>query len=165
MVNTQDSLLFHMSVSLFLLLLPSCFSRRVRNKKDIVLQGSSCDTQIKSGEEQSSPDFSFIREQEARLMDIPLPLDGEALPAYFLENKDSFPTTSLAYQSSVPRADLLVFYKEEMERFGWKKKSESDLLEVFLYFEKPERFCAISLRPSPTKDEDTIIVILFGALS
>jgi len=162
MVSTRDSLLWLMSVSL--LLLPSCFSRRACNKKDILLQDFPCNTQIKSGEDSSSPDFSFIREQEARLMDIPLPLDAEPLPVYFLENKDVVSTTSLAYKSMVLREDLLTFYQEEMERCGWQKKAESDLLEVFLYFEKPERFCSISLRPSPIASEDIRIVIIFGAL-
>jgi hypothetical protein len=101
----------------------------------------------------------FINQQEAKLMDVPIPLDVVPNPNYF-SDISSGDDILLGYVAITSSDDLVFFYIQEMERLGWKKRSMvTGSVESLLYFEKPERFCSVSLRPAQRK---TTIVIFAG---
>jgi len=100
---------------------------------------------------QSEENVTLIKQQEAKLIDVPIPLDVEPLPDYFSEHVTKGDELSLGYMSPMSRDELILFYTQEMERLGWKKRGLAHTVETLLYFEKPGRFCAISLRPQNTK--------------
>lgn len=102
---------------------------------------------------------AFIKQQEAKLIDVPIPLDVVPNPNYF-SDISSGDDLLLGYIATTSPDDLVFFYIQEMERLGWKNRSMSiGAVESLLYFEKPRRFCSVSLRPAQRK---TVIIIFSG---
>lgn len=93
---------------------------------------------------------------EAHLTDIPLPV--QVVPRILSgSHADS---TGLTFVSAFQLTDLVRFYQFEMERLGWKELHIFSVeSEVLLVFEKPQKFCTVSIRP------DNRVVIFFGTRS
>ncbi len=92
--------------------------------------------------------------QQAHLTDIPLPIQAEVRELHGATHTSS----GLTFVSTFCLADLVRFYELEMERLGWKELHLFSVeSEVLLVFEKPERFCTVSIRP------DNRVVIFFGS--
>ncbi len=89
----------------------------------------------------------FINQQEAKLVDIPIPLYDEWLS---VESSDSNTedNTILGYRSSLSVGVIIDFYVHEMERLGWRQLKLFQGTESLVQFESPERLCSISIRPS-----------------
>ena len=103
------------------------------------------------------------RQQEARLADIPIPLNVEPLSNFFQHDLDA--TTrhaSLGYHTDMSAAQVNNFFKREMERYGWQCMSDVSGPELFASFVKPEKFCAISIRPKSGKRAGSDIIIFAG---
>lgn len=98
---------------------------------------SSKKTKKLSGVEQA-------RQCEARLVDIPVPVATKPCNACI----DATGKKMLAYTSTLPVDDVKRFYIEEMERFGWSQDYAFEGQELLLSFRKPQRHCAISVRPT-----------------
>ncbi|HBR70999.1 TPA: hypothetical protein DIC20_00865 [Candidatus Dependentiae bacterium] len=77
---------------------------------------------------------------EARLSDIPIPLNCRPLSASISE-------TSFAYNTAKTVDELSTYYRAEMERLGWDVTGENNSDESVLIFAKPYRVAVISLRP------------------
>lgn len=94
---------------------------------------------------------------EARLNDIPLPLGVNRLAFYPSET----PTAcTVHYASRASADDLVVFYYEEMERYGWRLQGRYSMPgELLLIFDKPTRLCAISFRIAKRQ---TNLIIMTG---
>ncbi len=93
---------------------------------------------------------------EAHLTDIPLPVqaDVRVLHGSTAEN------TGLTFVSCFELVDIIRFYQLEMERLGWQELHLFNLSpEVLLVFEKPQKFCTVSIRP------DNRVVLFFGTRS
>ena len=88
----------------------------------------------------------FINQQEAKLVDIPIPLYDEWLS---VESNDSNTedNTMLGYRSSLSVDVIIDFYVHEMERLGWQQLKLFQGTESLVQFESPERLCSISIRP------------------
>ncbi|MFC1842099.1 hypothetical protein ACFLYU_00365 [Candidatus Dependentiae bacterium] len=107
-----------------------------------------------------SQDFSeFVRQKEAKLSDIPIPLNSEPLREYFYtllaqENNRIVQAaqtaqTVLGYTNAMNMSNIIMFYTQEMERLGWQSVASFDGFEKLLIFKKPFRFCSISIRSVP----------------
>ena len=94
----------------------------------------------------SSEILAVIAEQEAKLMDVPIPLDARPLVSYFDESDEK--GCSLGYTSDTSQEEVAFFYTQEMERLGWLQTVACETVESILIFEKPGRFCIVSLRPA-----------------
>ncbi len=107
--------------------------------------------------------IDLIRQQEAKLTDIPPPLQARPLTAYCLpaENKEPDSVT-LGYQSTMSVDEIKTFYVQEMERLGWQQMGLFTGRELLLSFEKPERLCTISIRPGAHNKNKTGIFIFSG---
>jgi hypothetical protein len=91
---------------------------------------------------------------EAHLADIPLPIQASV----HMLSGSTATTTGLTFVSTFSLADLVKFYEFEMERLGWRQLHLFSVTsEVLLVFEKPEKFCTVSVRP------DHRVVIFFGS--
>ncbi len=91
---------------------------------------------------------------EAHLTDIPFPIQ---VTAHALSGS-SPDCTGLTFISTFELRDLVKFYQFEMERLGWKELHLFSVeSEVLLVFEKPQKFCTVSIRP------DNRVIIFFGA--
>ncbi|MBY0109914.1 MAG: hypothetical protein K2X90_02270 [Candidatus Babeliaceae bacterium] len=97
-----------------------------------------------------------ILKNEAHLTDIPLPVQ---ITAHSISGSTQ-DSSALTFVSTFELVDLIKFYEFEMERLGWKELHLFSVTsEVLLIFEKPEKFCTVSIRP------DNRVVIFFGTRS
>lgn len=89
-----------------------------------------------------------VRQEEAKLFDVPIPLDVRPLERY-ASSDAAFPSSSfLAYHAHADVSELSEFYITQMARFGWQKITDFCGPETMLIFEKPNRRCCIVLRPA-----------------
>lgn len=80
-----------------------------------------------------------IQECEARLSDIPIPLNCRPI-------SDSISDVSFAYTSQNAVYELVHYYFSEMERLGWDLMGENRFDETVLVFVKPYKIAIVSLR-------------------
>lgn len=139
--------------ALFLLFIAGCIHKPDRYN---VVEKKTQNVSLLSGQE-----IDLIKQQEAKLIDIPIPLNACPVPYYFADVSNRGQELSLAYESTMSSDDLVLFYTQEMERLGWKKAASIHTVETLLYFEKPDRFCVISLRPESEKTAEASILIIF----
>jgi hypothetical protein len=98
-------------------------------------------------------DEQAVLKNEAHLTDIPLPVQ---VTPHTLSGSTAN-STGLTFVSTFELGDLVKFYQFEMERLGWKELHLFSVeSEVLLVFEKPQKFCTVSIRP------DNRVVIFFG---
>jgi hypothetical protein len=91
-------------------------------------------------------DVAYIHQQEAKLTDIPLPLNVEPL---FCEQ--SFDAMLFAYACSMENNEIIAFFQREMERAGWQFHAVFRTFETMIVFTKPGKTSVISLRPAVKK--------------
>lgn len=103
-------------------------------------------------------DTQLVKELEAKLMDIPIPLEVKPINSCFSQDPHE-DSCSLGYCVNSTTEDIEQFYLQEMDRLGWKKTFSIHGFEDLIGFEKPTRFSLISLRPDPKVD--TIRLIIF----
>lgn len=85
-----------------------------------------------------------IRELEARVTDVTIPVVAKANKV----SKDDRGNIVLTYLIPMLKDELVEFYVQEMERYGWHQEQHIDGHEVLLQFKKPSTVCTISLRPT-----------------
>ncbi len=101
-----------------------------------------------------------VRLQEAKMVDIPIPLSAKPLPEYF--DPDN-PIIILGYEdTTLSPAGIEDFYAKEMERLGWEAKEQFIGHESNLRFTNSERSCLISVRFDEEK-QCTCFIISTGA--
>lgn len=81
---------------------------------------------------------------EAKLTDIPIPLGAQ--PTCFFEQEDGA-ASFFAFHSRMSAEDLEQFYLQQMEQMGWQQSRILRGPETLILFERPERFCSVSVRP------------------
>jgi hypothetical protein len=89
--------------------------------------------------------LDVLQEFEAKLSDIPVPLDSKPL----MDQTDiqSTDNVMLCYDNDMDAEAVIEFYEREMERCGWQADAAYKGFEALLNFSKPARFCSISIRP------------------
>ena len=102
--------------------------------------------------------FDFARQQEARLADIPIPLNAKPIPKKFWADTKESAGFMLSYLVNKPLQEIASFYSQEMERFGWDQVVFLGACEYFLSFEKPGRVCSVLLRPAGTDISLTVFI-------
>ena len=107
-------------------------------------------------------EYAYSQEQEAKLLDIPLPLAIEPLKAYAAASEHAVDTVMLGYASTDDTETLMQFYTVEMERLGWQQSGSFDGYEQLLCFTKPSRQCVVSLRPHKGGRHKTQLVLFVG---
>jgi hypothetical protein len=138
-------------LSLFIgsLLLAGCFGR--------------IDKKISQGQQESSADLSLFKAfhgqeqpssmsesckiqavvpasnlQEARLVDIPIPLKSN-----WSDNQKDDQT--IKFFTELTQEEIVRFYRREMDRLGWLEIAFFEGLEPIIIFKKPGRWLAISI--------------------
>ncbi len=102
----------------------------------------------------SDAGIDMIRQLEAKLTDIPLPVSCTPLPEYYNTTSER---VVLGYRTPLSVDEAGSFYINEMERLGWWCGKQFSGYETLLSFEKPDRVCAVSIRPNRKKKADIII--------
>jgi hypothetical protein len=116
--------------------------------------------------EQKPPSRAQIRSQmlehQARLVDIPVPLQSTPLERYFYAQEG---TVTLGYDVRGYVSDYMLFYEQGLERSGWRKVTTlSTDFESLLVYDKPERFCIISLRHATISGNIPIRIMLYTGI-
>lgn len=85
-----------------------------------------------------------IREIEARIGDLPVPLMVQALSV-----SDGCQGQHLiVYKTELPINELKNFYDKEMELLGWSKRDSFEYEEFLFSFKRQNQSCIVSIRPS-----------------
>jgi len=105
----------------------------------------------------------IVCQQEARLIDIPIPLHALAIQSESstVPNQET-DSLVLAYRVNSKYRDIGSFYTNEMERLGWNMISSVYDVESLLVFIKPQRVCAISLRNYAKNSTSSLMIITSG---
>jgi hypothetical protein len=106
-----------------------------------------------------------VRQEEAKLFDVPIPLEVRPLERYIGSDAACPISTFLAYALDIPMLELHSFYTTQMERFGWRKSAEFIGPELVLVFEKPHRSCMIAIRSRAVgrhKGSSSELIIMLG---
>ena len=92
-----------------------------------------------------SEDAQLVKQKEAKLSDIPVPINSDPLLKHFKSqtNKNEI---ILGYKSYMDASSISKFYNQEMEFFGWESVLFFDGIEKMMLFKKPSRFCSVSIR-------------------
>lgn len=94
-----------------------------------------------------------FHQKEARLFDVPLPLNYITLDNQYGEN-------SYGFKTKVNSAELIDFYKEEMVNVGWRIINIFSDTETNLLFEKPHKFILISIRPNSVNKNSEVHIFV-----
>lgn len=88
-------------------------------------------------------------------IDVPVPLNAK-------EKNGSCRATPHNYQVSYAvqkeKDGLMAFYQEQMELHGWHCWWQTEGNEALLLFKKPQKHCAISIRPVSRKRSEIVIM-------
>ena len=122
---------------MFCLLLSSC------TKRNISQQQKSIEQVTDNGQDNR---LDFIIQQEAMLIDIPIPLFDERiiLPSSLCEDG----TLVFGYKSPLLYKQAIDFFMNQMERLGWKHLVSFEGAETILQFKSPDRYCTIVINKS-----------------
>ena len=123
-------------LTVFCLLIPSCTKHQSLQQKNNVDQALA-DDQKKI--------LDIIIQQEAMLVDIPIPLyDERIIPLnHFSIESD---TLVFGYKSPLACAQAQAFFMNQMERYGWQHLVSFISEDVLLQFSSPDRYCTVIIK-------------------
>lgn len=106
--------------------------------------------------------LALVRQQEAKCVDVPIPLQTE--PAFeYMQNTQDNASLCLAYKTAMSLEELYAFYRAQMELQGWRTIGCFQGKETLLICEKPTKICSISMRPFAKRYDpinQTLLLIL-----
>lgn len=103
-----------------------------------------------------------IIEQEALLVNIPLPLyDERILSESFLVDDPS--CLFLGYKSPLSLAQAQSFFLDQMERYGWRHLVSFEADELLMQFENPHAYCTIKVVPLGEQRSSIFIYVKRGS--
>jgi len=129
---------------------------------------SSCTKQSsyrqKKGIEQSVDNIQVNRldliiQQEAMLVDIPIPLFDERIIPLSSDTIES-DTLSFGYKSPLSRDQVIDFFLKQMERLGWKHLVSFESTETLLQFKSPDRYCTIVIKNYSSLTSSSIFIYI-----
>src|SRR3990167_9155480 len=96
-----------------------------------------------SGCTKQKSNICFVKESEAKLSDFVTPVN-----AYSILTSNN----SLTFFIKSNKKDLIKFYQENLEIYGWKSVVEFDDKESILVYEKPHKYLCLIVRDTKLKD-------------
>jgi hypothetical protein len=134
---------------MFCLLFSSC------TKRNIPQQQKSIESVVNDDQDKH---LDFIIQQEAMLVDIPIPLFDERimLPSSFAEDGDLV----FGYKSPLSYTQAIDFFSNQMERLGWKHIVSFEGVDIIMQFKSPDRYCTIVINKSESLSPSSIFIYL-----
>jgi hypothetical protein len=99
---------------------------------------------------------ALIAECQARLVDIPVPLETHPIACSYTLSRTQF---LFEYVSTLSARALLTSYRAEFERCGWQEKACFMTDNVVLVFEKPQRMCVITYKSAGSKGQRITLLV------
>ena len=112
-------------------------------KRNVSQQQKSIDFVINDDQDKR---LDFIIQQEAMLIDIPIPFFDERIILPSSQVEDG--TLVFGYKSPLSYNQAMDFFSNQMERLGWKHIVSFEGTEIILQFKSPDRFCTIIINKS-----------------
>jgi hypothetical protein len=120
---------------LFCLLFSSCTKQQSsQHKSNLILSDNA----------KCCPD-NILLEQEAMLVDIPIPLFDERIILPLSDSSEGG-TLVFGYKSPLSSEQATHFFMTQMERLGWEHLVTFDGVESILQFESPDRYCTVIIK-------------------
>jgi hypothetical protein len=110
-------------------------------------------------DEQQDHYRDMIVQQEAMLVDIPIPFYDERIN-FFEPVADNSDTLVFGYKSPLSRQQAIDFFMSHMERLGWKHMVSFEGEESLLQFESPDRFCTVVIKKSDVQSGSLIFIYI-----
>ena len=83
---------------------------------------------------------------EAKLYDVPVLINAQLVQN--INNTACVDESSIiSYETPLDFNQACSYYQEEMERLGWWQSAAFKGTEALLNFEKPNKYCSVSIRP------------------
>ncbi len=100
---------------------------------------AGCSWQKKQQKQKSMPQYQEIIAKYADLPDAPF----QAQLEHVVQSEQSHDQIQIFYICSMPKADIVTFYEQQMERLGWQLQGQSDIDHCLLLYRKPLQFCSV----------------------
>jgi hypothetical protein len=145
-----DLVVLRCLVIMFCLLLSSCTKQSSSRQK----KGNAL-----SVENVQANRLEIIIQQEAMLVDIPIPLfDVRIIPS----SCDTIESDTLlfGYKSPLSRAQVIDFFLNQMERLGWKHLVLFEGEESLLQFKSPDRYCTVVIKSSAISEASSLFIYI-----
>ncbi len=129
---------YHYLIVLFCLILSSC------TKQPRITSSSQVEKEPIIQQENEL--LNFIIQQEAMLVDVPIPLyDERILPVSCDEIEHD--TLVFGYKSPLSFSQAIEFFMNQMERYGWQHLISFDsFLQSIVQFKSPDRYCTVIIK-------------------
>lgn len=102
--------------------------------------------------------LDFIVQQEAMLVDIPIPLfDERIIPSSPQETESD--TLIFGYNSPLSHDQAIDFFVNQMERLGWKHLVSFEGTESLLQFKSPDRYCTVVIKNAANQLSNSLVFI------
>ena len=126
----------HCCMMMLCLLFSSCTKQQApRQKNDIAKPTDNTHNHV----------LDVIIQQEAMLVDIPIPLYDERIIVPSSEMTEGG-TLVFGYKSPLSCEQSIDFFITQMERLGWKHLVTFDGVASILQFESPDRYCTVVIK-------------------
>jgi hypothetical protein len=154
-------------LSLLLLILPACLhnsqARVLKSEKSSISAEDENGVKRNESAQKRAEDPIDYRLKalslEAKYSDIPIPLGSEPLYDFFKQLPFDERSIMFGYTNKTGISELYNYFKAEFMRLGWSFMGGIQDIESMLTFEKPDRVCSVSLRPSD--DSDVFIIMVY----
>lgn len=123
---------------LLCLFISSCTKQRSDRHKNSV---------ERSVDNHDSDYLDAVIQQEAMLVDIPIPLFDERIRLLPVFDNES-DTLIFGYKSPLSISQAIDFFLNQMERYGWRHLVSFDVQDSLMQFESPDRYCTIVIKNS-----------------
>ena len=126
------------SIVMCIMVLPSCAKRSAQKERSKIADAHEL-------EQQRLLILDKVIQQEAMLSNVPIPLyDERILPTSLSVFEKE--TISLGYKSTLSVQQLIEFFMNQMERYGWKHIVTFDNEKIILLFENPDSYVCVTLQ-------------------
>ena len=103
--------------------------------------------------------LDVIIQQEAMLIDVPIPLYDERIIPPSEDNRESNNTLVFGYKSPLSCAQAQDFFMHQMERYGWQHLVSFNTTELLLQFSSPDRYCTVIIKNDDHNSSHSCIFI------
>jgi hypothetical protein len=142
----EDLVIVRCFVILLCLFLVSCGPKQPLHKQQQDVVELVIDDQNQNENYIKNDYFDRIIQQEAMLVDVPIPLfDERIFPTSFEEIESD--TSVFGYKSPLSKDQAIDFFLKQMERLGWEHLiSFKAAAEIIMQFKSPDRYCTVVIK-------------------
>lgn len=128
------------------LLFSSCTKQSCQKQKQDIEIVVVDDSHVEQDNHDQNDYLDRIIQQEAMLVDVPIPLFDERIIPSSSDIIDS-DTLLFGYKSPLSKDQAIDFFLKQMERLGWEHLvSFESVTETLLQFKSPDRYCTVIIK-------------------